>query len=496
MTRLLTKTPTRMLTRLYVSTVVVVSLLTIGGQVLTQRSLARQANDGGIINVAGRQRMLSQKITKVALALSSAQISPERLQAASTELDAALTLFQKAHEGLQFGSAELGLPAANSPQVSALFAAIEPRYAAIIPAATQLSDRLKSGTQLNQSDNAAIRTIDDNEDPFLKGMNEIVNQYEKEANARIERLQVIQQILLGLTLLALLPVLVPIYHITRQINHIISKVQQSGLQVMTSSVQIAASGSQMETMAEEQAEASAKVTASSQAIAAGANHLNSHIKQVVDQAQTAQSIASAGAVELTTMASTMRQLDKMASDITAQLQTIRDRASNIDQVVLAMTKVADQTNLLSLNAAIEAEKAGEAGAGFSVVAREIRRLADQSAIATLEIETLVKDMQAAVATGVVEMEKFSQSVAKSSGGTALVANQVTAVIQQVQALLPQLTEMNQSITAQSLSAEQIHDAMAQLSLGSHQTVRALQETNGALALLRETAEGLQVSIPI
>ena len=68
---------------------------------------------------------------------------------------------------------------------------------------------------------------------------------------------------------------------------------------------------------------------------------------------------------------------------------------------------------VGLHAAIEAEKAGEYGAGFAVVAREIRRLADQTAVATLEIEQMVKEMQSAVSTGVMEMDKFNKEVSSS-----------------------------------------------------------------------------------
>ena len=83
----------------------------------------------------------------------------------------------------------------------------------------------------------------------------------------------------------------------------------------------------------------------------------------------------------------------------AKLEVLNEKASNINQVVTTITKVADQTNLLSLNAAIEAEKAGEHGRGFAVVATEIRRLADQTAIASYDIEQLVKEMQSAVSAG-------------------------------------------------------------------------------------------------
>ena len=81
----------------------------------------------------------------------------------------------------------------------------------------------------------------------------------------------------------------------------------------------------------------------------------------------------------------MRQLAEATTSISAKLGIISEKANNINSIVTTITKVADQTNLLSLNAAIEAEKAREYGLGFAVVAREIRRLADQTASAALGV---------------------------------------------------------------------------------------------------------------
>ncbi len=512
---------TKTLTCLYVSTVVVVSLLAIGGQVLTQRSLLTQAKDATVINIAGRQRMLSQKITKVAYALrnaassnaplNDASLSNEALskissnQATNTplpggfqlaseapntkpekeELAAALALFEKAHLGLQKGSTELNLPGDNSAAVAALFAAIKPQHEAIVAAGTLLVSPF-------QEDNSeAIEIISANEGAFLKGMNAIVVQYEQEAQAHVAHLQGFQRILLGLTLLTLLPVLVPIYQVTRRVNTMVATMQRAGLQVSSASVQIAASGRQLESMATEQAASSSQISASSQEIVVLASKLNQQGAKVVIQAQQAQEIATTGGHELSAMAVTLGQLDQMTNQLNERFGLIRDRAHNINQVVFAMTKVADQTNLLSLNAAIEAEKAGESGAGFAVVAREIRRLADQSAIATLEIEGLVQEMQTSVAVGISEMEKVTQQVADSSSSATFIQEKVTAIIQTVQRLLPPLSQMNEGMAAQVLSAQQIREAIAQLTVGSEETVRSLQETNGALEVLHQTAMGLE-----
>jgi hypothetical protein len=474
--------PTKVLTRLYMATVAAIALLTIGGQILTQRSLQAQVKDAAVINTAGRQRMLSQKIAKDIYRLQTTPITQR--QAIKDELRSTLNAFESAHEGLQSGSEALNLPGHNSQPVVDLFTAIAPHYETIHSATETL---IGPSSQLAMDD---IRAIATHEGDFLKGMNNIVQQYEAEATGRVHQLQLTQQILLGLTLLALLPVLLPIVQVTRRVQNMLTTMERSGIQVTSSSVQIAASGKQLEVMAAEQAAASAQISASSKEIAHTASGLSRNVEQVVAQSIEAQEMAIAGERELITMAAIMGQFSQMAGSIADQLGVMSDRAENIDQVVVAMTKVADQTNLLSLNAAIEAEKAGEAGAGFSVVAREIRRLADQSAIATLEIEALVKEMQAAVSVGVLEMNRFSQQVSEGSQTTATITQQVSTITQKVQSLLSPLNQVNQAMEAQSSSAMQIRDAMAQLSVGTEQTVHSLQDNNIALEQLQAAAASL------
>ena len=99
----------------------------------------------------------------------------------------------------------------------------------------------------------------------------------------------------------------------------------------------------------------------------------------------------------------------MASS-TSKLAVTREKADSITQVVTTTTQEADQTNLLSTNAAGEAEKAGEHGRGFRVVAREIRRLADQTAVATLDIESRVRLTQGAVPAGALPTDQFGEEV--------------------------------------------------------------------------------------
>jgi methyl-accepting chemotaxis protein WspA len=156
--------------------------------------------------------------------------------------------------------------------------------------------------------------------------------------------------------------------------------------------------------------------------------------------------------------------------------------------------VADQTNLLSLNAAIEAEKAGEYGFGFSVVAKEIRRLADQTAVATLDIEQMVKEMQSAVSAGVMSMERFSEQVRHSVNDVRDVSAQLSQIIEQVQALTPRFETVHHGMQFQSEGAAMINQSMIQLSEAANQTVDSLKESNAAITQLNVTAHNLQSGV--
>lgn len=284
------------------------------------------------------------------------------------------------------------------------------------------------------------------------------------------------------------------HRMQKDLNALIRRVQQSGIQITTSATQIAASGKELEATVAEQLASTNEVTATAQEIAATSRELVRTMEQVSQLAQGTAIAAANSQQDLTSMESVMRQLAESTMAISSKLGVMNEKANNINNVVTTITKVADQTNLLSLNAAIEAEKAGEYGAGFAVVAREIRRLADQTAVATLEIEQMVKEMQSSVSIGVMEMDKFNKSVIDSVKDVGKISTQIAQVIDQVQGLTPRFERVSYSMEEQSQGAQQISEAMQQLSEASQQTVDALRETNNALGQLDDAAQGLQIEI--
>lgn len=276
-----------------------------------------------------------------------------------------------------------------------------------------------------------------------------------------------------------------------ELNALVAQAQRSSVQVTTSVTEIAATSKQQQATATETAATTTEIGATSREIAATSRDLVRTMGEVAGAADQASLLAGNGQQGLSRMEETMHQVMGAAELVNAKLATLNEKAGNINQVVVTIVKVADQTNLLSLNAAIEAEKAGEYGRGFAVVATEVRRLADQTAVATYDIEQMVREMQSAVSAGVMGMDKFSEEVRRGMFEVQQVGEQLNQIIHQVQALAPRVLMVNEGMQAQATGAEQINNALAQLSDASSQTVESLRQAAFAIDELSQVAVGLR-----
>lgn len=275
------------------------------------------------------------------------------------------------------------------------------------------------------------------------------------------------------------------------LNSLVGQVQRSGVQVTSSATELAATAKQQKTTMLNQVKSTNQVEKSVEEISQVAAELASTMQQVASLSTEAAEFANHARSNLSRMEGAVQNMETASKSISRRLSAINDKTENITSVVTTITKVADQTNLLSLNAAIEAEKAGEYGRGFNVVAREIRRLADQTAVATLDIEYQVKEMQSAVSAGVMEMDKFIAEVRQSAEDIGKTSTQLSLIIEKVQTLSPRFEEVNVAMETQSQNVRQINHAMMEVSEGMRQTAESLEESFFAIEQLNEAARGLQ-----
>ncbi|MBI3414703.1 MAG: methyl-accepting chemotaxis protein [Verrucomicrobia bacterium] len=272
---------------------------------------------------------------------------------------------------------------------------------------------------------------------------------------------------------------------------LLSRVQTSGQQVNNSTNQIAATARQQQQTAREIAQTTIAIGQTSKEISTTSQQLVETIQELSGVAEQTSRLADSGQSSLMRMQTTIQQILLASAGIASKLAVLNEKAANIGTFVTTINKVADQTNLLSLNAAIEAEKAGEYGLGFSVVATEIRRLADQTAVATNDIEKMVKEIQGAVTAGVMGMDKFSEAVRQGVNEVNQVGAQLGQIIDQVQVLTPRFEAVNGGMKTQAAGATQISEALAHLSDSARQTSESLEQSSRVIEQLNDASRVLQ-----
>ncbi len=279
-----------------------------------------------------------------------------------------------------------------------------------------------------------------------------------------------------------------IQRMSNDLRGLIGSIQQSSSTLLATASSMQATNAGQQQVVTEFGSSSNEAAAAVKEISTTSQELARTMTEVNLMASQTGVRAEEGRVDLTGMDATMKELARSTGSFSAKLAIIDERASLINRVVGTMTKVANQTNLLSLNAALEAERAGKYGLGFRVVAQEISRLADQTAVAALDIEGMVKEMQRSVKAGVDEMHSFSAQVHDGVQKISDISLKLGEIISAVQGISGRFGQVTDGMRAQSQGAEQIREAMVRLSAGAERTASSLNEFNVATTKLH-TAVG-------
>ena len=279
-----------------------------------------------------------------------------------------------------------------------------------------------------------------------------------------------------------------IQRMSNDLRGLIGSIQQSSSTLLATASSMQATNAGQQQVVTDFGSSSNEAAAAVKEISTTSQELARTMTEVNLMASQTGVRAEEGRVDLTGMDATMKELARSTGSFSAKLAIIDERASLINRVVGTMTKVANQTNLLSLNAALEAERAGKYGLGFRVVAQEISRLADQTAVAALDIEGMVKEMQRSVKAGVDEMHSFSAQVHDGVQKISDISLKLGEIISAVQGISGRFGQVTDGMRAQSQGAEQIREAMVRLSAGAERTASSLNEFNVATTKLH-TAVG-------
>jgi len=277
-------------------------------------------------------------------------------------------------------------------------------------------------------------------------------------------------------------------------EEIVSQVSRLGVNLISSSKEISNSTKHHEESSHNQEKTTREILTISNEISQNAKDFAKTIRDVTSVVEQTASLASKGRESLSQMEAIMRQMVDASADIASKLGILNDKAGNINTVITTITNVADQINLLSLNAAIIADRAGDDGRSFSVIAGEIRSLADQTALATLDIDKIVDEMMSAVSASVMGVDDFIQEIRNGVTQNEKVAEHLSEIIERVQALAPRFELVNDGMNTQLEASRLIDDAINKLSSRAKLTADSMHQFAITTNELNESAVYLKTAV--
>jgi len=262
--------------------------------------------------------------------------------------------------------------------------------------------------------------------------------------------------------------------------------------VVNSSTEIAATVEEQEKIVALQAASVNQTTTTMDELGRTSRQASQQAEASTQIAKKVLSLSQDGANAVSKTMSGMTTLEAKVSEIARQIMTLNEQAQQINSISNLVGDIANQTNMLALNASIEAVRAGEHGLGFNVVALEIRKLADETRESAQKINTLIEQIRQGVKGTVVAAEDGKHTVQKN----LKMVEETTAIFSKVTSAIDQVSLSSQQIyltsQQQVLAIEEVITAMNSINNGAQQTVIGISQTKSETQQLKNAAHHLKV----
>lgn len=278
------------------------------------------------------------------------------------------------------------------------------------------------------------------------------------------------------------------------INKIISQVVETGLDVGRSAAELRSQSLQALARGQEQSDQSLLVVTSMNEMIATINEISQNAASAAESAENANHRTQAGRETLQKSALTINNLANEMTDMSLVITSLAERTQSIGSILDVIRGISDQTNLLALNAAIEAARAGEAGRGFAVVADEVRTLASKTALSTDEIQTMIDQLQSEAKNAVAAMDSSKSLTLDSAKTTQSAEEMLDEISEQVRTILDMNTQVATATEEQSSVANEINVNMDTVDASVKEGLNASHELENSSKKLEELARTLDIHV--
>jgi methyl-accepting chemotaxis protein len=438
-------------------TVVVLLLFAIFNLVTIYRQIDSMTSDGRIVNYAGIVRGNTQRVVK--------------LTVFEQNTDNIVSLLDKIIQGLTKGDQELNLIRVDNQDFQSKMTQIEQAWSQLKPTLIAY--------KANPNPQAKERLLKESEE-YWKLTNEAVSSAESFTKQNVQASKNMAIILF----VANLFILVVIWNISQYIK---SRLTRTINTLASSSSQISATIEQQERIASQQAASVNETTTTMDELEASCRQAAEQAKAALTAAQQALGLAQGGTQAVEETLEGMFTLEKKVGAIAEQIVYLSEQADQIGSISQLVSDLANKTNMLALNSSVEAVRAGEHGKGFSVVANEIRKLADQSEKSAEKISTLVSEIQSAINSTVMVTDEGTKTVA-TGVDTARKTNQAFAgVADAVNKVVLNNQQISLNLKQQVDAMQQIVEAMETVNKGAKETASGISQTKSGTEQLNEAA---------
>jgi methyl-accepting chemotaxis protein len=261
--------------------------------------------------------------------------------------------------------------------------------------------------------------------------------------------------------------------------------------IASTSTQLAASTNQIAKATEQQSQAASSMAASVEEMSVSISHMSDHASEVRTAASQSDEAAMSGGAVIETLVADAQHAAGSVESAAVEIRQLETLSERISSIVSVIREVSDQTNLLALNAAIEAARAGEAGRGFAVVADEVRKLAERTGKSTQDIAGVIEEVQRATRSVVSRMEQTVAEVRKGATTSQQAGEAIAAIRTDASRVVVAVEEIGNALREQSTASTDIAKRVEQIAQMGEENSAAVEETAVVASSLESLASKLQ-----